>query len=75
MLTPGDDKVKNGEPYVVLSHAFWQRRFGGNPSILNRMIDINGRPLTVVGVAQPGFHGFEKVRPTDLFVPMMMNPW
>ncbi len=74
VLTPGDDKVKNGEPYVVLSHAFWQRRFGGNPSILNRTIDINGRPLTVVGVAQPGFHGFEKVRPTDLFVPMMMKP-
>lgn len=74
VLTPGDDKVKNGEPYVVLSHAFWHRRFAGNPSILNRAIDINGRPMTVVGVAQPGFHGFEKVRPTDLFVPMMMKP-
>ena len=74
VLTPGDDRIKNGEPYVVLSHAFWQRRFAGDPSILNRAIDINGRPMTVVGVAQPGFHGFEKVRPADLFVPMMMKP-
>jgi len=72
-LRPGDDKVKNGEPYVVLSYAYWQRRFGGDPSVLNRAIDINGHPMTVVGVAQRGFTGFEKVMPSDLFVPLMMK--
>jgi hypothetical protein len=49
MLTPDEDKRKGGEPYVVLSYDYWQRRFGGDPSALNRAIDVNGHPMTVVG--------------------------
>ncbi|HEX7362971.1 MAG TPA: ABC transporter permease [Bryobacteraceae bacterium] len=73
MFTSNDNKIKNGEPYVVLSYEFWQRRFGGNPSILNHTIDINSHPMTVVGVAQRGFQGFQRLSPTDVFVPMMMK--
>ncbi len=73
MLAPGDDKVKGAEPYVVLSYEFWQRRFGGNPSVLNRAIDVNGHPMTIVGVSQRGFAGFERISPSDVFVPMMMK--
>src|SRR5579884_4259319 len=72
-LTPDDDKVKNAEPYVVLGYGFWQSRFGGDPSILNRTIDLNGTPMTVVGVAQRGFQGFEALSPADVFVPLMMK--
>ena len=73
ILTPGDDRIKNGEPYVVLSYDFWQRRFGGDPSALNRVIDVNGHPMTVVGVAERGFTGFELMSPADLFVTMSMK--
>jgi predicted permease len=72
-LMPQDDLVKNAEPYAVLSYEFWQRRFGGDPSVLNRVIDINSHPMTVVGVLQPGFAGFDRVSPSDVFVPMMMK--
>jgi predicted permease len=73
MLTPDDDKLKGGEPYVVLSYDYWRRRFGSDPSILNRAIDINGHPMTVVGVAQSGFQGMSLLSPADLYVPLMMK--
>ncbi|MFL6353309.1 MAG: ABC transporter permease [Bryobacteraceae bacterium] len=73
-LTPDDDKLKGGEPYVVLGYGYWQKRFGGSSSVLNQTVDVNNRPMTVVGVAQHGFRGTEVGSPTDLFVPMMMKP-
>ena len=73
LLTPNEDKLKGGEAYVVLSYDYWQRRFGGDPSALNRAIDVNGHPITVVGVAQRGFQGLSLMSPADLFVPLMMK--
>lgn len=70
-LAPNDDKVKDGEPYVVLSYEFWQHRFGGDPSVLDRVIDIDGHPITIVGVSQRRFAGFNRMSPSDIFVPMM----
>ena len=62
-----------GEPRVaVLAHGLWQRRFGGDESILGRTITIGGAPLIVVGVLDPRFvlpQGI--VRPnTDVWLPL-----
>ena len=46
-------------PVVVLTHAYWQRRFGGDAGVLGRDIRINGHVMTIVGVAQPGFNGVD----------------
>jgi predicted permease len=73
-LTPQDDMTKFAEPYVVLSYAYWQRRFAGNAAVLNRDIDINGHPMIIIGVAPRGFLGFDEISPSDVFVPMMMKP-
>lgn len=73
VLTARDDKVKAAEPYAVLSYEFWQRRFGGDPSVLNRVVDLNGQPMTIVGVAQRDFSGFDRGSPSDVFVPMAMK--
>jgi putative ABC transport system permease protein len=53
---------------IVLSHAFWTRRFGGDRSIVNRTLVVNGVQRTVVGVMPPHFN-FPEAR-TDLWVPM-----
>ena len=42
---------------IVLSHAYWQRRFNSDPSIVGRTIVLQGHPFTVAGVAEPGFIG------------------
>ncbi len=73
ILTADDDRHPGGHPIAVLSHGYWLRRFGGDPGILNKTITVNGQPLTVVGVAAPGFSGFQAGRKADLFVPIMMK--
>jgi predicted permease len=73
VLTADDDRSPGGHPVTVLSHGYWQRRFGGDSGILNKIITVNGHSLTVVGVSAPGFSGFQAGRKADLFVPIMMK--
>ncbi|HKF45267.1 MAG TPA: ABC transporter permease, partial [Thermoanaerobaculia bacterium] len=72
-LTASDDVVPGGHPVVVLSHGYWQRRFGGNAAILNKTVTVNGRAMTVVGVSRAGYAGIQPGRPADLFVPVQMK--
>jgi predicted permease len=72
-LGPEDDRTPGGHPVAVLSYGFWQRRFGGEPSILNQDVRINGHPMTVVGVAARDFAGIDMGGPVDVFVPLMMK--
>ena len=54
LLLPDEDKP--GKPSVaILSYAVWQRLFNSDPHIVNQSITLNGRPITVAGVLQPGF--------------------
>ncbi len=73
VLGESDDVAPGAHPVVVLSHSYWQRRFGGDPGVLDRQIVVNGRPLTVVGVAAAGYTGIQVGAHADLFVPMMMK--
>ncbi|PYV38172.1 MAG: hypothetical protein DMG06_26330 [Acidobacteria bacterium] len=43
---------------IVLSHNFWQRRFGSDPKLLGQTFYVNGDPYTVVGILSPGFQFF-----------------
>jgi predicted permease len=72
-LTPDDDRVPGGHPVVVLSHDYWTRRFAGDPGVLNRTVALNGHPMTIVGVTQPGFHGIVVGESPDVMVPVMMK--
>lgn len=73
-LGPDDDRIPGAHPVVVLTHAYWQRRFAGDAGVLGRDIRINGHVMTIVGIAQPGFNGVDLGAPADLFVPLMMKP-
>ena len=49
---PEEDKP--GSRVVILGHGMWQRRFGGDPSVIGRALNLNGESYTVVGVMPPG---------------------
>jgi putative ABC transport system permease protein len=68
-----DDRVPGAQPVVVLSHSYWTRHFGSDPSVLNKVLLINNVEMTVVGVSQAGFSGVQVGRTPDLYVPMMMT--
>ncbi len=72
-ITPADDVTPGGHPVVVLSHAFWSKRFGRQPDVVGQKILLNGVPFEVVGVMPRGFTGAERGVERDLFVPMMMQ--
>jgi predicted permease len=73
VFTPADDTTPGGHPVAVLSYGYWQRRFGGDPSILNQTLTVNGHPMTIVGVAAKGFAGVQREISSDVVVPMMMK--
>lgn len=66
---PHDDRTYGSAPEVILSYGLWQSRFHGDASILGRTIDVNRHPLTVVGVAPPGFAGIYGGMGQSLWVP------
>ena len=57
---------------LVLSYAFWQRRFAGAPDVVGRSVTVNGTPFTVVGVAKRGFFGTKPGFGPDIWASLMM---
>jgi len=55
LFTHADDSPGNPET-VLISHAYWRKKFGGDSSVIGRMITIDGRPRQVIGVLPQGFH-------------------
>jgi putative ABC transport system permease protein len=73
VLSPADDDVQGAHPVLVLSHAYWERHFGGDAGVLNQTILVNNTEMTIVGVAQAGFTGIQVGQMPDIFVPMTMK--
>ncbi len=67
-----DDQTPGPRPVLVLSYAFWQRRFAGVPNVVGRAVSVNGLPFTVVGVARQGFFGTRPGFGPDVWAPLMM---
>src|SRR3977135_4213585 len=57
MFTQDDDRTPGGPPVVTRTHSFWAPRCARDPGVLNRSVTLNGQPMTIVGVAPPGFFG------------------
>jgi predicted permease len=65
--TPPDD-----EPVLVLGYAYWKSHFGGDPRVIGKSALVNGRPVTIIGVAPKGFHGVSPLLDTQGYLPLGM---
>lgn len=72
IFRPEEDSMLAAHPVVVISHDFWNRRFGGDAGAVGRTLLLNGETFTIVGVMQKGFTGIEP-DPVDVWVPMAMG--
>jgi len=73
LFTDDDNRNPQGHPLVVLSYDFWRNRMGRDPAILGRVLMVDEQPLTVIGVAAPGFHGVAVESRADMWAPAMMS--
>ena len=70
-FTSANCGTPDASPVVVLSHALWQTAFGSDPQILHKPVLLNGREVTVVGVAPAGFDGIDMAK-AAFFAPTSM---
>src|SRR3954466_609451 len=73
LFSPDDDKTIGSHFIVVLSYDFWERSLGLDPTILGQNVTVNGYPMTVIGVAPPGFTGTTIGEKPRLYVPLSMR--
>jgi predicted permease len=71
-----NEAVVGGPNVILISHDLWQRRFGGDPGIVDRNIQVDGQSFQVLGVLPRGFRfplEYQTLRPTQLVVPLRVN--
>jgi predicted permease len=73
-LMTADDIPKSGEPahVVVLGSGYWQRRFGGDRSVIGRTLRVDGFPLEIIGVTSPDFRGLRVESAPDVTFPLLL---
>jgi predicted permease len=73
LLTPADDRTIDGSYVAVLDHAYWESQLASDPNVLGRVITVNGRDLTIIGVGPRGFNGTTLGSLPYVYVPITMR--
>ena len=71
-LLPEDDTAKSASPVTVLSYQTWRRRFGSDPALIGKTVELNNHNFTVVGIAAERFKGANLTAEVELWLPMTM---
>jgi predicted permease len=71
-LSVDDDRPGAAQPVVVISYAFWQRRFAADPAVLGKGVQLDDLPVTIAGVMPAGFGGFEIGANPDVWFPLQL---
>jgi predicted permease len=69
-----DLALPSAEPVAVISYAFWQRQFHGDPAVVGQAIRLEGVPFTILGVTPRAFMGFGVVTEPDVTIPLTAVP-
>jgi hypothetical protein len=64
------DGSSGAEPGAVLAHDFWLARFGGDPAVVGKVVSLDRRPVTVVGVASRALPDLDLGETTEVFLPI-----
>ncbi len=67
-----EEDAPHGPPVVMITYGLWHGHYGGNPRIIGREIDVDGKLVRVVGVLPRGFQ-FPTLEPADVVQPMALN--
>jgi len=70
LILPSEGQTPGADPILVLGFSYWKKRFAGDSQVIGKHVEINGHPVTVVGVAPQGFHGMYAILDSDGYVPL-----
>ena len=73
LLTPNDDQTIGGHYVAVLSYDYWANQLGSDPNVVGKQLVVNGKSMTILGVAPEGFFGTTKGERPYVFVPITMR--
>ncbi|HEX5473483.1 MAG TPA: ABC transporter permease [Vicinamibacterales bacterium] len=71
----GNDDKPSATPVAVISYPYWQRRFAGESSVIDRVVSINGVMVTIIGVTPRDFAGIQRLGddPPDVMLPLSFD--
>ena len=70
-FTRADDSPNSADT-VILTYGYWSRKFGGDPSVIGRTIEVDGKPRAIIGVLPEGFHFLDQTN-LAMLLPMKLN--
>src|SRR5215467_1201093 len=77
-IYPTEGDAPGADPVAVLGYSYWTSRFAGDPGVVGRRVSINGRVITVIGVAPKGFRGADSMLEVQCYLPtgmLMLESW
>jgi len=74
LFLPSEGEAGGKDPYIVLGYDFWQKKFGGDPSVVGKQALIDGQQATIIGVTPKGFQGTQFILNLDGYIPLNMQP-
>ena len=76
LIGPEDDDLKAASPtpVAVLAYNFWQRHYGGDRTVVGKILKIEGAAFTIIGVSREGFTGISTERPAEVTIPFTAEP-
>jgi predicted permease len=72
LFLPSEAQAGGKDPYIVLGYSYWQKKFGGDPSLIGKQAMIDGQAATIIGVAPKEFQGTAFAIDFDGYVPLNM---
>src|SRR5271157_74243 len=72
LINPGEGDTPKTGPVVVLGHTYWEKRFGGDPSVIGRTVSLDGAAVTIIGVVPKEFLGPYNIVEMDAYAPLGM---
>lgn len=69
LFAPDEGWVAGKDEIMVLSYKYWQKRFGGDPSVIGQTAQVNNHPFAIVGVAPKSYHGAYYFLEPDFYLP------
>jgi hypothetical protein len=55
LILPREGQTPGADPILVLGYSYWKKRFAGDPQVIGKHVEVNGHPVTIVGVAPKDF--------------------